>query len=137
MRWDAIYGNDGPPAMGPLSPLMFCAGIAPIIESMEEQDDAPNKDTWYLDHGAFCGALMAVGSACTYLNSHLPTIGLHLNDSESEVYYDGSEVLPDKLSSLPQIQGHATRSYLGAPLHPDESTAMLSTVHKMPQVAEP
>ena len=81
--------------LDPLSPMMFCTGIAPIIESMEEQDDAPDKYTWYLDDGALCGAPMAVGSACTYLKSNLPTICLHLNDSKSEVYYDGSGVLPD------------------------------------------
>ena len=83
--------------LDPLPTMMFCTGIAPIIESKEEQDDATDKCTWYLDDGALCGAPMAIGCAYTYLNSHLPTIGLRLNDSKSEVYYDGSEVLPDEL----------------------------------------
>ena len=77
---------------------------------------------------------MAVGSAYAHLKSHLPTIGLHLNYSKSDVCHDVSDVLPDELSSLQEIHGHATRSYLGAPLHPGESTAMLSTVHKLQQV---
>jgi hypothetical protein len=117
----------------PLSPLLFCAGIKPIIEELSTS--VPSlEDLWFLDDGGLEGRPAAVGQGYQFLQNRLPTIGLAINPAKSEVYYDGTEALPPELASLPRVQDKGQRSYLGAPLYSGKSQAMESMVSRLKTV---
>ena len=99
----------------PLSPLLFCAGLAPLIQAVA--DYFPQvEQLWYLDDGLLYGDAAHVSACLVLIQKRLQLLNMELNLQKCELY---TKMAGDKLGDLqrvPQVVDTTEWSYLGAPL---------------------
>ena len=99
----------------PLSPLLFCAGLAPLIQAVA--DYFPQvEQLWYLDDGLLYGDAAAVSACLVLIQKRLQLLNMELNLQKCELY---TKMEPERLGDLqrvPRVLDTTEWSYLGAPL---------------------
>ena len=99
----------------PLSPVLFCAGIAPLIQAVA--DYFPEvEQLWYLDYGLLYGDAEHVSACMVLIQKRLQLLNMELNLQKCELY---TKMEPDRLGDLqrvPRVLDTTEWSYLGAPL---------------------
>ena len=99
----------------PLSPLLFCAGIAPLIQAVA--DYFPQvEQLWYLDDGLLYGDAAHVSACLVLIQKRLQLLNLELNLQKCELYTKMEADRIGDLGCVPRVLDTTEWSYLGAPL---------------------
>lgn len=71
----------------PLGPLLFCLALRPLIDHIREAGgNHLHFHRWYLDDGVIVGSAKVVLKTFIVIQSHGPSLGLHLNVKKCELF---------------------------------------------------
>ena len=99
----------------PLSPLLFCAGISPLIQTVA--DYFPQvEQLWYLDDGLLYGDAAHVSACLVLIQKRLQLLNMELNLQKCELYTNMEADRLGDLQRVPRVLDTTEWSYLGAPL---------------------
>ena len=98
---DALLSCNGDPLLchagvqqdEPLSPLLFCAGIAPAIMSNGDSNLDVSQQ-WYLDDGLLFGEAENVARRLSTIEANLKTAHLEFNPRKCEMYSFDPDAIP-------------------------------------------
>ena len=119
----------------PLSPLLFCIGLAPIVELLAAKFPRLAQ-LWYLDDGLIWDDPREVADCLSLLEQSLRQLGLSLNLRKCEIYAPEGLQIPAVLHKVPLVTNRAEWSYLGAPLLATKSHAVQAAATRAANVTD-
>ena len=78
----------------PLSPLLFCAGLAPTVMAIADENPEIAQQ-WYLDDGCLCGEADLIARSLPAIEANLKAAHLELNHKKCEVYSFDPDNVPE------------------------------------------
>ena len=108
-----ILSEEGVQQGDPLGPLLFCLTLHPLLSQLQSE-----LKIFYLDDGTFGGSTESVLHDLHYLESGAAELGLHLNQSKSELICDdmfSRNVMLDDAPSLRYVSC-SQATLLGSPI---------------------
>jgi hypothetical protein len=133
-KGEAMSCSTGVQQGEPLSPLLFCIGISPVIETLAAR--FPHlAQAWYLDDGLLYGTHHELAECIPILKEELKLLGLTLNVRKCELYAPEGSELPEELRAIPQMTNRSDWTYLGSPLWTTSNQATKAAAARALQVA--